>query len=140
MSPQHNKIVITEFDLRRLTGLVEMLRARSAVDNADLAILEDELERAEVVSPQDVPEDVVTMNSCVKLRDLDTGEELSLTLVFPGTADAKKHRISVLAPIGVALLGCRAQEEVSWPTPSRVRRLRIERILYQPEAAGDYEL
>jgi regulator of nucleoside diphosphate kinase len=140
MSPQHNKIVITEFDRRRLTGLMEMLRARSAVDNADVAILEDELERAEVVSPQDVPEDVVTMNSCVQLLDLDTGEEFSLTLVFPGTADAKKQKISVLAPMGVALLGCRAAEEVSWPTPSRIRRLRIERVLYQPEASGNYDL
>jgi len=140
MTPQHNKIVITEFDRRRLIGLMELMRARSAGDSPELAALEDELERAEVVGPGEVPADVVTMNSTVQLVDLDTREELAFTLVFPGTADPKKQRISVLAPMGVALLGCREAEELSWPTPSRVRRLRIERILYQPEASGDFDL
>jgi regulator of nucleoside diphosphate kinase len=135
-----NPIVITEFDHRRLEGLLTLLRQRSDHDAPYLEELEEELERAEVVAPRQVPANVVTMNSEVLLSDLDSGEQLDVTLVFPGAAEAKSARISVLAPIGLALLGCRESEELSWQTPSRVRRLRVERVLYQPEAAGNYRL
>lgn len=140
MSLLQNKIVLTEFDRERLLGLVEVLRERSKGDVEHLDVLEDELERAEVVDPKEIPANVVTMNSKVQLVDLETRDELSVTLVFPGTADTKEGRISVLAPMGVALLGSREAEELSWKTPSRVRRLRIERVLYQPEAAGNYNV
>ena len=80
------------------------------------------------------------MNSKVELFDLDTEERLCVTVVFPGIADVESGRISALAPMGLALLGCREADEVEWPTPSRTRRLRIERIVYQPEASGRFDL
>ena len=140
MELKTNRIVITEFDRHRLEGLLALLRARSPQDSAYLEELEEELERAEVVEPAQVPADVVTMNSEVLLSDLDTGEQRGVTLVFPGAAETKASRISVLAPMGLALLGGREKEELSWQTPSRVRRLRIDRVLFQPEASGNFEL
>jgi len=133
-------IIVTEFDHRRLEGLLGVLRARSSVDASYLSHLEEELDRADIVEPHDVPQNVVTMNSEVQLRDLDSGDQLHVKLVFPGTAAATQGRVSVLAPIGLALLGGRETQELSWPTPNRVRRVRIERVLYQPEAAGDFTL
>ncbi|WP_437493934.1 nucleoside diphosphate kinase regulator [Sorangium sp. So ce1014] len=140
MAPHTNPIVITEFDRDRLTRLLEALRERPGADPPTLEALEIELERADVVKQQEVPPDVVTMNSRAQLVDLDTQEALSVTVVFPGSADVNSGRISVLAPMGLALLGCREAEEVEWPTPSRTRRLRIERVVYQPEASGRFDL
>ena len=76
------------------------------------------------------------MNSELALRDLDTGEEMVFRLVFPSEANADQHRISVLAPLGTAVLGYRAGEAIEWVVPGRTRRVRIESVLYQPEAAG----
>ena len=133
-------IVMSEFDQRRLRGLLALMRARAAVDPDVLDVLETELERADVVRPEEVPPNIVTMNSVVEIVDLDTHESFCVTVVFPGAADAAQRRISVLAPIGIALLGCREGDEVTLPTPGRARRLRVGRIVYQPEAAGRYDL
>jgi len=83
---------------------------------------------------------VVTMNSKVILRDLDISEEMNYCLVFPKDADIASGAISVLAPVGTAILGYREGDIVEWPVPSGKRRIRIEKILYQPEAAGDFHL
>lgn len=108
-------------------------------DRENLAELEQELMRAEVVSPQEVPGDVITMNSSVRLKDLDTKKELTYTLVFPADADAAQNKISVLAPIGAALIGYRVGDIRTWEVPAGRRRLKVEEVLYQPEAAGDYD-
>lgn len=139
MPQAKHPIVMTEFDFRRLEQLCELMRSR-AVGEASLRALEDELQRAEVVAPQRVPPEVVTMNSEVLISDLDTGERRSVKLVFPGRADTDAANISVLAPIGLALLGCREHEELRCSAPFRQRRLRVERMLYQPEAAGHFTL
>ena len=86
-----------------------------------------------------MPNDVITMNSQVRLRDLDSGEEMIYTIVFPHEANIQKNKVSILAPVGVALLGYRLGDVVEWPMPGgKIRRLEIQDILYQPEAAGDY--
>jgi len=102
--------------------------------------LAEELDKAEVVSPKNVPPDVVTMNSKVTLRDLGTSEEMTYVLVFPRDANIDAGAISVLAPVGTAILGYAKGDIVEWPVPSGVRRIRIEEVLYQPESAGDYHL
>ncbi|MFZ2359919.1 MAG: nucleoside diphosphate kinase regulator [Anaerolineae bacterium] len=133
-------IQITEFDLRRLQQLLEEASHTNFRGREDLADLSAELARAEVVTPQTVARNVITMNSTVVLLDLETGDEETYTLVFPETADIAAGRISVLAPIGTAMLGYEVGDTFEWVVPAGKRRLQIKEILYQPEAAGDFHL
>ena len=137
--PHEGPIVVTELDRRRLTGLIALLRERD-IDASSLDELELELDRADTVDPRDVPPDVVTMNSTVDLVDLETRERMTLTVVFPGSANAVAGRVSVLAPVGLALLGVRVGDPVAWRTPVRQRRATVERISFQPEASGMFDL
>lgn len=136
MRPFTHDIVLTEFDHRRLKGMLQLLRARSGVDAWNLAALE--LERARVVSPEHVPTSVVTMNTRVRLRDLDSGAQLVVSLVFPTGYEAHASRVPVLSPLGLALLGCREGDVMEWQTQEGLRRLRLEAVIYQPEAQGDF--
>ena len=133
-------IYVTEFDLKRLSNLLNGTRSWNKKDRDYLIKLEEELEWAQIVAPQEILGDVVTMNSQARVKDLDSNEEMVFTLVFPAEADYERGRLSVLAPIGTALLGYRAGDTVEWEVPGGVRRLKIEQVLYQPEAAGDYHL
>jgi regulator of nucleoside diphosphate kinase len=128
-------IFITEADFEKLTRLLEGGRRRHRRDLAHVEQLDTELDRAHVVPADEIPPDVVTMNSEVVLRDLDTGDEMVLTLVFPHEANVDQRKISVLAPLGTAVLGYRAGDIIEWEVPGRMRRLQVERVLYQPEAA-----
>jgi regulator of nucleoside diphosphate kinase len=98
--------------------------------------LQGELDRAHIVNPTAVPHDVVTMNSRVRLTDVETNEEQVYTVVFPSESNLSQGKISILAPIGTAILGYRVGDTVEWCVPGGIRKLRIEEILYQPEAAG----
>ena len=138
---EQTTIYITELDRQRLEKLIELAGERSRRANHQyLARLEEELERAETVAPEEVPPDVITMRSSVRLRDLDTGGEMVYTLVFPSEANFDEGKISVLAPVGTAMLGYRVGDAIEWDVPSGRRRLKVEELLYQPEAAGDYNL
>lgn len=129
-------IYITEADRRRLRLLIEGMKN----SGDDLRGLRIELEQARVVAPADIPPDVITMNSKARLRDLDTDEEMTYTLAFPGNASIEHDRISVVAPIGTAMLGHRVGDEFEWKVPAGSIRLRVEEVMYQPEAAGDRHL
>jgi regulator of nucleoside diphosphate kinase len=134
-------IYINEVDLARLRKLIEF--ARETGNDANrmyLDRLEGELERAEVVNPNDIPRDVVTMRSTVRLKDLDNGKEMVYSLVFPNEADVDEGKISVLAPVGTAMIGYRVGDVIEWEVPSGLRRLRVEEVIYQPETSGDYHL
>ena len=123
--------------MERLGYLLASAEPPNKDERENLHRLMEDLDRADVVALRDIPADVVTMNSMVKLRDLDSGEEMMFTLVFPSSADISKGKISVLAPVGSAILGYKAGDIIRWKVPGRMRRLRIENVLYQPEAAGD---
>jgi regulator of nucleoside diphosphate kinase len=129
-----DRIFITETDFERLRRLVDGRRAASLSNLESMDSLEQELDRAEVVESHAIPPDVVTMNSQVRLRDLDSGEEKVYRLVFPGPFRGD-NTVSILAPIGTALLGYRVGDVIEWPVPKGVRRLKILEVLYQPEAA-----
>ncbi|HET7617793.1 MAG TPA: nucleoside diphosphate kinase regulator [Vicinamibacterales bacterium] len=128
-------IFVTDTDFDRLNGLVAGAR-RSRMNQEHVDRLAEELDRARIVSPEEIPPDVVTMNSRIQLRDLDTNDAMEFVLVFPTEANVDEQRISVLAPLGTAVLGYRAGSIIEWQVPARTRRLRIERVLYQPEAAA----
>ncbi|HEX7315455.1 MAG TPA: nucleoside diphosphate kinase regulator [Pyrinomonadaceae bacterium] len=138
---EQTTIYITELDRRRLEKLIELAGERSRrANHLYLARLEEELERAETVAPEKVPADVITMRSRVRLRDLNTDEAMVYTLVFPSEANFDEGKISVLAPVGTAMLGYRVGDSIEWEVPSGHRRLKVEELIYQPEAAGDYNL
>lgn len=133
-------VSITEYDLQRLQALIDNPGALEHRQPERISSLKDELARAHIVAPKDIPPDVVTMNSTVHLVDIETGEEETYTLVFPADADIAEYRISVLAPIGTAILGYRAGDKLTWPVPGGERHLLVKEVVYQPEASGDYHL
>ena len=137
---QTGTIYVTEPDYRRLTGLIRITRDRNGVDIEYLNTLEAELDRAEIVDPKRIPANVITMRSKVRLKDLVSGESKIYSLVFPTEANFSEGKISVLAPIGTAILGYKSGDSIEWPVPSGLRKLKVDEILYQPEAAGEYEL
>jgi regulator of nucleoside diphosphate kinase len=137
---RERKIFITDLDRDRLERLLLGARVWSNRDREHLQALEEELDKAQTVASRDIPADVVTMRSQVRVKDMTSGKEMDLTVVFPSEADSEQGRISVLAPVGTALLGYRVGDTVEWRVPGGLKRLKIERILYQPEAAGDYHL
>jgi regulator of nucleoside diphosphate kinase len=129
-------IYITDYDLVRLKELLKAGIGFAERDRPSLETLQGELDRAHIVEPTAVPNDVVTMNSRVRLTDVDTNEEQVYTVVFPSQANLNQGKISILAPIGTAILGYRVGDAVKWPVPSGIKTLTIKEIVYQPEAAG----
>lgn len=130
------KIVISSLDADRLEALLDSLSDGAFPGKAEL---EAELARAEIVEPKDVPSTVVTMNSTVKFRVESSSDEFSLTLVYPKDMDSSGKKISILAPVGSALLGLSQGDQIEWPKPGGgLLHVRIEAIEYQPERSGEY--
>jgi regulator of nucleoside diphosphate kinase len=124
-------IIVTDLDLTRLRAVIDQHDVPAA------ELLDAELHRAVVVPRRAVPPDVVTMNSDVIYQDEATGARRTVRVVYPRDADAGRGWVSVLAPIGSALLGLRVGQHIDWPLPTGPRRLRVVAVPYQPEASGD---
>jgi len=141
MSEQNlpKEILITEANLKRIEDIIRYAGESNEQQKDNIERLSEDLERATVVDSKDIPPDVVTINSTLKIRDLDSGEEMVFTLVSPSNADLSQGRISLLAPVGASVVGYRSGDIVEWPVPGGLKRLKIEKVLYQPEAAGDLD-
>ncbi|MFG6179316.1 nucleoside diphosphate kinase regulator [Halomonas sp. THAF12] len=128
---QRPPIIINRLDAERLQRLID-----DATDK-DLAVaqlLEEELARGEVLDPENMPDDVVSMNSQVRFSDLSRGRQMIRTLVYPHSLGSVEDGISVMAPIGAALIGLRVGDIIEWPLPNATEaRLRIDAIFWQPE-------
>lgn len=135
----NQQIYITALDAEKIRKLLMDARATEYRNSPYLQMLSNELDRAMVVEPQQVPPDVITMNTQAALVDVETGEEEVYTLVYPEDADPIAGKISILAPIGTAMLGYRVGDAFEWDTPGGVRKMRVSKILYQPESSGDYQ-
>ena len=130
-SMDHSPLYITRDDHTRLSLLVSAtLRSRAS---ASLERLRGELARATVIDPAALPRDIVAMGSLVQFEDLHTGEIEEYTLTYPDGADISEGRLSVLAPVGTALIGYREGDIVDWPTPGGIRRLKIHRVTPRSE-------
>jgi regulator of nucleoside diphosphate kinase len=129
-------ITITEQDARRLSSLVVLY---GDVESDAVASLREELDRAVIVAPSEVGSSVVTMSSRITCRD-ESGALRELQVVYPRQADVTAGRISVLAPLGRALLGAAVGDRIEVVSAGKARTWSIEAIHYQPEAAGDYHL
>lgn len=134
-------IYMTETDHQRLLTLLD--QAVGAPDlrlRGDLRRLAQGVREARIVKPEAIPPDVVTMNSEVVVRDPDSGETDTWVITFPNEADVSRQRISVLSPLGSALLGRRKGETVEWSTGVGTGRVVITDITFQPEASGRFDL
>ncbi|MEP7245665.1 MAG: GreA/GreB family elongation factor [Gammaproteobacteria bacterium] len=126
-------IVMRASDARMIRGLLASRAEVSGHDQEHLTQLRAELERALVLDPGEVPTDVITIQTRVRVLDLTSNKRHEFVLVFPGDADVSENRISVLAPLGTALLGYRQGDEVQWLMPGGLRRLRVERVIQPSE-------
>ena len=133
---QDRTIYITEYDLGRPEDLLSG-NDFSSRDKNHIHELQNELLEGLVVAPHRIPADVITMNSTIRIQDLESAKESTFSLVFPIEADLEQNRISILAPIGTALLGYSVGEVIEYQVPAGMRRIIVKDILYQPEAAGD---
>lgn len=129
------KIYISKFDFERLTRLLAKNSPHRDYEKA----LAAELEKAEILEASDIPSDVITMNSQIKLTD-EKGNTREYSLVFPEDADLTQNKLSILSPIGCALIGYRVGDKIMTPTPKGQRELTVTEITYQPERAGDVNL
>ena len=128
------EITVSMDDLERLEGLLGELRG-GAPEIADG--LRSELDRARIVEPEDMPQDVVTMNSTVRFADEETGKEFERTLCYPEEATGGTDKVSILAPLGSALLGLSVGQRIDWPVPGgRMARIRILDVVAKPGRAG----
>jgi regulator of nucleoside diphosphate kinase len=132
--PSVPEIIITTQDFERLHRLV------ACSDSLTAEQLDAELARARLIAPTEIPSDVVTMNSNVTYEDAASGEQRTVRVVYPKDAEPARGWVSVLAPVGAALLGLRQGQAIDWPTPSGTKRLRVLAVPYQPESHGHYAL
>lgn len=133
-------IHITSQDMDRLRDLLQTSKDPFGMDRPHLDTLRAELDRAKIVTPEAVAANVVTMNSKVRVREGERDRTTLITLVFPELANPETNCISVIAPLGAALLGYRVGDRVSFKVPGGIRTCEIMEVVYQPEAAGDFHL
>lgn len=134
-------IYISRYDLERLEELLHVVRGFGKKESQHYAdTLQEELLQARVTSPREVPPDVVTMNSRVRIVNPDTGSDRVFTLTFPKESDHREENVSILSPMGVALFGRRLGDTFTVGAGNGVTLYQVQQILYQPEAMGDYHL
>ncbi len=136
---QRPPILLTHEDFSRLRAVVD--RYLEGAQRHAAEMLDFELARAQLYHQHELPKDVVTMRSRVVFEMVDSSEQREVTLVYPQEADVSQSKISVLAPVGMALLGATKGQVIEWPVPGdRMRTIRVLSVVYQPEAAGDLHL
>jgi regulator of nucleoside diphosphate kinase len=124
-------ILINRLDAERLQRLID---DASEKDQAVAELLEIELARGEVIDPEDIPDNVVSMNSQIQFTDLTRGRQMVRTLVYSHAINSVEDAISIMAPIGAGLIGLKVGDMIDWPIPNHGDvRLRIDAIFWQPE-------
>lgn len=131
------KIIVSSRDYTKLAGIIS---GKPGSGETEYKELFEELKNAVLVEPEKMPADVITMNSKVRFKDIEESEDYIFSLVYPEDADTSKGKLSILAPIGTALLGYRVGDKVKWKVPAGIKTFLVEEILYQPEASRDYHL
>ncbi|MBP8205541.1 MULTISPECIES: nucleoside diphosphate kinase regulator [Simplicispira] len=129
------QLILSSLDLDRIEALLAAIPSSAFAGKAEL---QAELDRADVLPPEQMPPNVVTMNSTVQFSIVETGKELRLTLVYPRDLDGSADKVSIFAPVGSALLGLSVGDELAWPGPGgKAMTVRVTDILFQPERAGE---
>jgi regulator of nucleoside diphosphate kinase len=135
-----NRIILNRKDFSRIHKCISEARKSNAIGVNEAENLLNELHSGEIVEPEKVPGDVVTMNSIVKVRFVNSNKALQIQIVYPDEANFRENKISIFSPVATALIGYRVKDEIDWIVPLGLTKLQIEEIIYQPEAAGNYSL
>ena len=130
----------TRLNAERISKYLSSSNIRNSRDRNNWEILGEKVSKGKIVDPCRIRPDIVTMNSRVQLKDLDTKKEILITLVFPDDANIEQGKLSVLSPMGTAILGYSQGDAIKWEALSRIRHIRVVKIHYQPESAGDHAL
>ncbi len=134
-----HKIIITELDNQRLNKIIDDVVQHDSNEKKHIQMLKNELSHAKIVAPDEIPNNIITMNSKFLLSIGDTDEEL-YSLVYPEQADIANNNISIMAPIGTAILGYKEGDTIEWQVPDGKIKIKVIKILYQPESEKDFEL
>jgi len=135
-----SKLIINRLDYVRIKQCISEASQVKSITKDEAGKLMNELDSARIVDPDAVPSNVVTMNSIVKLSFLNSNKQVQFQIVYPDQANLRENKISIFSPIATALIGYKVQDEIEWIVPAGLTRIKIDEIIYQPEAAGDYNL
>lgn len=134
------QVIITKQDFNRIHRSITDAKARNTIKKEEAENLLAELKAAKIVDPSEVEKDVVTMNSIVKIHFQNNKTTMQFQLVYPSEANIKEKKISIFSSVAAALIGYRVGDEIDWLIPSGMTKIVIDEIVYQPEAAGDFDL
>ncbi len=134
------QILITKQDYTRIHKSISDAKQNNSIKKEEAEKLLTELHSAKIVDSHDIPADTVTMNSTVKFHFENNQKEMEFTIVYPNQADFKNHKVSIFSPVASALIGYSVNDEIDWIVPSGMTKIIIDEIIYQPEAAGDFDL
>lgn len=135
-----SNIIVNKLDYLRIQKRINEARQKKTIEASEAEKLLNELNTAVLLEPQEIPNDVVTMNSIVSISFSEIGRNQEFKIVYPDEANFKEKKVSIFSPIATALLGFRVGDLIEWMLPGGMTKIRIDRIIYQPEAAGDYTL
>jgi regulator of nucleoside diphosphate kinase len=135
-----DEIIVNSLDVARIKKCISDARYFKSINKVEAERLIKELESAKIVEPESIPSNVVTMNSIVKMSFLNNNLQVQFQIVYPDQANIKENKISIFSPIATALIGYKVNDEIEWIVPSGLTKIRIDEIIYQPEAAGHYDL
>lgn len=136
MSP----ILLTKLDYTRIKKSIKTALSDRTITQIEANNLLRELDSAQLVESYEIPPDIVTMNSIVKLQFLNQKKEIEIQIVYPEDADAGNNKISIFSPIATALIGYRVGNEIEWVVPAGLTKMKIMKIIYQPEKVGEFQL
>jgi regulator of nucleoside diphosphate kinase len=135
-----SRIILSRVDFARIKKSIYEARQNKTVSAAELDRLTNEIDGARIVEPNEIPSDVVTMNSIVSISFPKAKKNVEFQIVYPGEASLKDNKISILSPVATALIGYKEGDEIEWIVPAGLTTIKISKIIYQPEAAGEFDL
>lgn len=133
-------IIVNSLDYQRIQRQIKEAMVQKTIDAAEAEKLINELNSATILTPHEIPGDVVTMNSVIRISFADSAKQLEFKIVYPNEANFKEKKVSIFSPVATALIGFRVGDLIEWMVPGGLTKIRIDEIVYQPEAAGDFSL
>lgn len=135
-----NKLILNKLDYHRIKKSISDAKQFNSINASEADILLAELNSAQIVEPEEIPSNVVTMNSIVKISFLNDNKQIQFQIVYPEQAHLKERKISIFSPIATALIGYKVNDEIDWLVPAGLTRIKIDEIIYQPEASGHFTI